>query len=108
MKSKPKCLATFDDSPRFRLFIERHAQEQEASRHIDETVIVLQIGDGVKYDIVHIEYQNGQRDWVARCWLKIGKGIRSVPRAGRVHMRRTSLMGRIASAVKSGRAFRGR
>ena len=107
--SASRCYATFDAGKSFRLFIAKHGQHHKAARHIDEQVRVLQIGDGFDSNVVKIEYGDGSTDYVPRCWLKIGKGIRSVPIKGRaVRMGKTSLMGSISHGIRTGKAFRGR
>lgn len=52
---------------------------------------------------------DGGTRWYRASELTIVKGtLRGLPRARGVRMGKTSLMGSIALAVKSGRAFRGR
>lgn len=87
----------------------KHGAEYKSLHHLDETVTVLQFGDGFNKTVVKIQYNDNSTDYVPRSFLVIGKGIRSVQVVGRaVRMGRGSLMGGIAAAIKSGKAFQGR
>lgn len=75
----------------------------------DNLFRLLRIGDGTGYDEVYVEFEDGTQNWIDLIDLKIVSGsIRHVPKRGRIHMGRTSLMGAIAHGIRTGRAFRGR
>jgi hypothetical protein len=70
---------------------------------------LIHIGDGVSYDVAYVRLVDGQEVWIKIRDFKVVDGnIRNVPKRGRIHMGKTSLMGIVCHGIKSGRAFRGR
>lgn len=70
---------------------------------------VLEIGDGVSDRYVWVQLPDGIKTYFKRSDLTVVSGSwRGLPRKGRIVMGNTSLMGRSARAIKSGKAFRGR
>jgi len=74
----------------------------------DETFEVLLHGDGMGYSHLYVRLPEGE-DWIRKtCVVVVQGNLRNAPKRGLIHMGKTSLMGRIAHGIKSGRTFRGR
>jgi len=77
----------------------------------DERFVVLLRGDGVSDRPFYVRCEDGLETWIAtgHTDLKVVEGtLRAVPKRGRIHLGKTSLMGSIAIAIRSGKVFRGR
>jgi hypothetical protein len=80
-----------------------------AARRLTETFTLLERGDGVSDAVYWVQFPDGTTCYLRRSDVKVVSGsLRSVPRRGRIRMGKTSLMGRLAAGIRSGRTFRGR
>ena len=80
-----------------------------AAQRLSETFTLVERGDGVSDDVYLVQFPDGVTCDLRRADLKVVSGsLRSVPRRGRIRMGKTSLMGRLAAGIRSGRTFRGR
>lgn len=104
-KPPSRCYATFPEN--IKLFLEKHGQHHEAAKHANEQVLVIEFDNRFGEKAAKIQYEDQTVDFVPRNWLKIGKGIRSVPTVGPIR-HGSDIAGRTARAIKSGRTFRGR
>lgn len=70
---------------------------------------LLHVGDGCSRKHAYVRFEDDPEQWVQLIHLSVVTGsLRAVPRRGRIHMGRTSLMGIICHGIRSGRCFRGR
>lgn len=75
----------------------------------DSRMVVIERGDGISPNQWYVCFHDGRRNYVRRSDLVVVEGSeRTVPKRGKIHMGRTSLMGACSRAIRSGRAFRGR
>ncbi len=72
-----------------------------------EAFTLVHIGDGCRNEEAYVRTSDGQEAWIKLSDLRTGSK-RGVPRGGRIHMGKTSLMGTIAHGIANGRVFRGR
>lgn len=84
-------------------------QDDTFKHRTSERFKVIMRGDGLSDKPLYVELPDGIRQWIEPHHVTVIEGsLRTVPKRGRIHMGRGSISGRIAHAIKSGRAFRGR